>query len=358
MPNKFNTFSLLLVGIGLYSCTTDTAVKNDCTVCPIQAYVSESGGNKGDGSSQSFSTGGELGVAIPKLKKMLKADLQLDTRYSTSQKSIDSTYWHFVSQHPELDQYANLYRSAHCALIQIICEDTTLEPAEKGTLNRKSAQAFLEKVDNIVASSMKVSLLSNPGEGSRPQENSPPVSPGVTPEGSNFLAAPPRAANPPAPVLKELIYLANTSSAQLALLNDDATQRPDPASLFAKYFRGNNYSTNNQLFRPAFLGKYRSRLRTGDPAPLTDAGAGASANCVCYFRQRSETEEVELLGRKALKLMVSGDLTLFDLRSGQVSTRSYSVTGSGMNSARALENTAKKMLYQFSEWQNLLSVCR
>ncbi|MEM6769086.1 MAG: hypothetical protein AAF597_00765 [Bacteroidota bacterium] len=118
MPNVLKLFLLIFIGFS-WSCAEKESAANNCSVCPIELQASSSGGINGSAQEQNFKPSAEVGLSIPKLKQFLAADIRLAGSYEYTERTVDSTYWHFVSTHPELDQYANLYRAAHCALIQL-----------------------------------------------------------------------------------------------------------------------------------------------------------------------------------------------------------------------------------------------
>lgn len=125
--------------------------KEDCE-CPIPQATTESGRESKYTLADSFGIGGEVKVDVPKLKNLIKAQMgaSLSGRYEQENISSETIYWEILQGNPEIAQHANLYRGVTCALIEIACENTTLDGKKLALKKEELVREYFRKVDEIV----------------------------------------------------------------------------------------------------------------------------------------------------------------------------------------------------------------
>ncbi|PHI18398.1 hypothetical protein CEQ90_18300 [Lewinellaceae bacterium SD302] len=153
--------------------TVDSRSNHDCSHCPIGQNTSESTTNTSAASKSETDIGGSLNAGIPIAKKYINAELTGKGGYDKSEEVVEEVYWKIAGGDDDLTQYANLYRTVNCALLQLVCEDDSLSTTQKREMSAAYVEAYGEKVEEIVARSIDKKRQTDL---TRP-ENTPPVSP-------------------------------------------------------------------------------------------------------------------------------------------------------------------------------------
>ena len=334
----------LLLGINI-SCTSDkkssSIITNDCSVCPLDRITSEEGGIESREDNQALDFSAEVLAQMPLIKKIVEGQVTIGGSYERSRLNSETVYWKVVHENPEITQSAGLYRVVTCALIQIVCEDTSRSDREKSNEKEKLVREFATNLDNILGGVSK----NVENRDSNDQLSSKSISYSV-------------AKKTPVASEVEVDYLANKKHSSIALLPYGNKDHVDVTNQLRAYLNGQNITTSNNLFKPSFLGQFQARIRQLEASVFSSINVNKFTNCVCYLDQATKLQEGSLAGENIITEIANVKLLLFNLKTGAVEQERFEVRGAGLTVERATGNLEEKLIPKFASLLSKFESCR
>lgn len=322
------------------SCKPDrpTSVQetDDCQF-PVPEPVSRS---TSEGSYDDQSTlEGEAGVGVdisPYFKKLADLDINISGGGGRVTRAYERIVREYEADNPTFTQIAWLHWSVAYGLYERVCKDSTIS-AEEAELKKDEIinhyKSELPRIQQTTKPEKKDNRRQATGE------NKPP---------SNPIPAQPKPN-----------YLTGNTPMQVAVLTTGDKSHYNFGDTFGNWLRQQHgFSVNTGLFTPAFYGAYGVKIRARDISAFKEVGATGVTNCVCWLDQDSKLEESALAGESFVTAILSGQLTLFNLKQGTQTSISLSERGAGITINRAMESLEEKLYVNFANLTQALNACR
>jgi len=281
---------------------------------------------------------GEARVGVdlaPYFKKLANLDLGVSGGGKRVTRAYERIIREYEADNPAFTQIAWLHWSVAYGLYERVCKDSTISAREAELKKDEIIEYYKSELPKI-------------------KQTTKPETSGGTSQTTRKKLPP---AEPPPEKLKPN-YLTAASPVQVAVLTTGNKSHHNFGDSLGNWLRQQQgFSVNTGLFTPAFFGTYSTKVRARDIAAFREAGVEDVANCVCWLDLDSKLQESTLAGESFITAILSGRLTVFNLRQGTQASFPLNERGAGITINRAMESLEEKLDVQFAALTQTLNAC-
>ena len=130
----------------------------------------------------------------------------------------------------------------------------------------------------------------------------------------------------------------------LAFFNSNQGELADFKAAIKQQFSTNQISSSDNFFQQAFSKKYGSQVINFNATDLQKLNLTKKINCICQIEEKITYEDSTEEGMKIYTARGKIKVHILNLRSGNLNTKTFSMSGAGMSEPAALESLEEHLL--------------